>query len=280
MKPIPKSNFPSFLKKFQNSTDMSPAPYETNVTLLKAMHPKEENPEDPKYITYDVEAPPTVMAPAEEQQKYEDEDVSFEDPECTLVWSFQTPAIYPKPNVTCGYYSFDHDDVVHYLPAGLTLHKFMNQTWKASFQNTRVQVRRKIVTLRCSEVHFDSDGCPDVNFLGAKKGLVVSKADSHMNCRGQILPSVREGPAIVSLSCPYRQWAHFSDGTKEPNWFMQLSCYEYEQKWRTYHVGDSNKQGEFVDLEEIPMCGKEILTLNSIKETAQLVRARASMVAF
>lgn len=69
-----------------------------------------------------------------------DTEVEFASPECTLAWSMSTPAVFPRPNITCGYYSFDHDDVIRHLPAGLTLHKFPNESWQASFQETHIQV--------------------------------------------------------------------------------------------------------------------------------------------
>lgn len=81
-----------------------------------------------------------------------DTEVEFASPECTLAWSMSTPAVFPRPNITCGYYSFDHDDVMHHLPAGLTLHKFRNDSWQASFQDIHIQVFIYVSILKESKI--------------------------------------------------------------------------------------------------------------------------------
>ena len=73
----------------------------------------------------------------EESTKYSTDNNN----DCTLVWNFKSPAIYPKPNITCGYYSYDFDDVTTHLPAGLSLHQMMNGSWQAVFDHTIVEVK-------------------------------------------------------------------------------------------------------------------------------------------
>ena len=96
------------------------------------------------FFRQESSGPPLNISTLYQQAGNEDIEVAFEDKECTLVWSLSTPAIYPRPNVTCGHYSFDHEDVVQRLPAGLTLHKFPNGSWTASFSDTHVQVSRTV----------------------------------------------------------------------------------------------------------------------------------------
>ena len=72
--------------------------------------------------------------------KLQIEEDSESGADCILVWDFKSPAIYPRPNVTCGYYSYDLDDIKTPLPAGLSLHQEMNGSWVAMFQHTQVQV--------------------------------------------------------------------------------------------------------------------------------------------
>lgn len=258
--------------------DVSPIPYDTSVHILKDMtNPEEEN----KYVTYDVDSAPAAISHA----------VEFEDPYCTLVWNFQSPAIFPKPNVTCGYYSFNHDDVIHHLPAGLTMHKFLNGSWQASFDGTRVQVSNIPMNHRlgCSvkipdtsyremimseddftvDALIDSVGCPGLEELPAMKGLLVEPRDSTTTCRGHLLPNNREAPAVVKLSCPNDHDAIFSDGTAEPGWWTELSCYEYDQLWRSYHVGD--QQGELMDLNELPVCDRGSGASHGLKGSLLLI---------
>ncbi|XP_068208015.1 uncharacterized protein [Palaemon carinicauda] len=255
---------------FLHVVDVSPLPYETSVQILKdveeaAMAAAGNG--DNKYIAYDIDSlPPTEMP----------HEVSFEDSQCTLVWSFKSPAIFPKPNVTCGYYSFNHDEVVDYLPAGLTMHKFMNGSWQAYFQATKVQVTNIPVDHRLgcsikipgtsyreiimSEDDFsvdhliDSGGCPSLEDMTLQKGLMMENRASTINCRGNLLPDNREAPAIVKLSCPRNHNAIFKDGTIESNWWTELSCYEYDQLWRSYK--EAGTEGELVNVDELPECDR------------------------
>lgn len=106
-------------------TDVYPIPFEASVGILSEEGDEVPSADDVKYIT-----------------DYEDEEteVHFENAKCTLVWSFRTPAIFPRPNITCGYFSFLSNEVEERLPAGLTMHQFSNGSWQASFENTHVQV--------------------------------------------------------------------------------------------------------------------------------------------
>ncbi|XP_066940379.1 uncharacterized protein [Macrobrachium rosenbergii] len=265
---------------FLHVVDVSPMPFETSVQILKDVEEAAAT-EDNKYIAYDVDSPSSTDMP----------EISFEDSQCTLVWSFKSPAIFPKPNVTCGYYSFNHDEVVEYLPAGLTMHKFMNGSWQAYFHGTKVQVMNIPVDHRLgcsikipgtsyrevimSEDDFsvdhliDSGGCPSLELLTMQKGLLMDHGSATVNCRGNILSDNREAPAIVKLSCPYNHNAIFNDGTMESNWWTKLSCYEYDQLWRSYQEGGA--EGELINVEELPECDRSIGASNSIQSSKLLL---------
>ncbi|XP_063861730.1 uncharacterized protein LOC135101558 [Scylla paramamosain] len=218
-----------------------------------------------------------------DQNKYEvnqtignDIDVGFEDKDCTLVWSLSTPAIYPRPNVTCGHYSFDHEDVVQRLPAGLTLHKYPNGSWTASFSNTHIQVSSlpKSHRLGCSiripntsykmvvrpqddlwvESLIDTGGCSGLQDV-QERGLIVEMRDATYTCRGDVLPASRSGPAVATISCPESYTAIFPDNPRK-TWggSLELSCAENDVGWRRYTPEETMRLGDLMNPDSLPIC--------------------------
>ncbi|KAG0693863.1 hypothetical protein GWK47_027338 [Chionoecetes opilio] len=220
-----------------------------------------------------------------DQDKYEadqlggndgDTEVAFENEDCTLVWSLSTPAIYPRPNVTCGHYSFDHEDVVQRLPAGLTLHKYPNGSWTAAFDRTHIQVSSlpKNHRLGCSiriprtsykkvirpqddlwvESLIDTGGCP--GFEHAREmGVIVEIKEATYTCRGDVLPADRTGFALASLSCPEGHAAVFPNDP-QGSWDdgLELSCAENDIGWRKYNPDEPGRLGDLVDPASLPVC--------------------------
>lgn len=205
-----------------------------------------------------------------------DTDVSFANEDCTLVWSLSTPPIYPRPNVTCGHYSFDHQDVVQRLPAGLTLHKYPNGSWTASFYRTHVQVASlpKNHRLGCSiripnttykkvvrapddlwvESLIDTGGCPGLLDI-QEGGVIVDITDGSYTCRGDVLPADRTGRALASLSCPDGHRAMFAENQKGSwNGGLELSCVENDLGWRHYYPDNPTRLGDLVDPTTLPVC--------------------------
>lgn len=200
--------------------------------------------------------------------------VEFENPECTLVWSFFTPAIFPKPNVTCGYYSFDYDDVIQRLPAGLTMHQFANGSWRASFQSTHIEVASipRTHRLGCSvripqtsykkmikadddflvDALIDSAGCPSLE-LEHHPGLSAHIQDATYTCHNDVIPAERDGTAIAKLSCPNGHASVFPDSSVEHGWELELSCSENDVGWRTLNRKDK-AEGKIVDIQHLPYC--------------------------
>ncbi|XP_045133524.1 uncharacterized protein LOC123517485 isoform X2 [Portunus trituberculatus] len=218
-----------------------------------------------------------------DQNKYEvdqtggdDTEVAFENKDCTLVWSLSTPAIYPRPNVTCGHYSFDHEDVVERLPAGLTLHKYPNGSWTASFTDTHVQVsslpknHRLGCSIRIPDTSFkmvvraeddlwvdsliDTGGCSGIHDL-QERGLIVEMRDATYTCRGDVLPASRSGPAVATISCPEGYAAIFPDQPKK-TWIgsLELSCAENDVGWRRYTPEETMRLGDLVNPDSLPIC--------------------------
>lgn len=240
--------------------DASSSPYETRVQVLSTINNSSGAIIENKY---EVE---TGMA---------EDNIVFEDADCILVWSFSTPAIFPRPNVTCGYYSFDYDDVIRRLPAGLTMHKFPNGSWQASFDSTHVEVAsiprnhrlgcsvripgisyRKIIKADDDflvDTYIDSAGCPSLN-LDHTPDLAVEIQDATYTCRNNVLPNDRGGTAVARLSCPEGHAAVFPDGSIEVGWDMELSCQENDMGWRTFSSKDQPVLGKLIDLQELPYC--------------------------
>ncbi|XP_047473564.1 uncharacterized protein LOC125028212 [Penaeus chinensis] len=233
------------------------ASYDLHVVAKKAT--KSRAPDDVKYIT-----------------DYEDEEteVHFENAKCTLVWSFRTPAIFPRPNITCGYFSLMSNEVEERLPAGLTMHQFSNGSWQASFENTHVQVADipKDMRLGCTvkvpktsykevvmpeddfrvDSLIDSAGCPSLEFEDAE--VLVSISDATTTCRGDYLSSTRDEPAIARLRCPPGHEAVFRNGETRRHWVQELSCLTYEQTWRSLVNEDQPSLGEMFSAEDLPTC--------------------------
>lgn len=222
---------------------------------------------------------------ASDQNKYDteqngendsDAEVMFEDEDCTLVWDLSTPAIYPRPNVTCGHYSFDHGDIVQRLPAGLTLHKYPNGSWVASFHETHIQVSSlpKNHRLGCSiripgtsyknvvrpeddlwvESLIDTGGCPGFQDV-QDRGVMVEVRDATYTCRGDVLPADRTGLALASLSCPEGHTAVFPDDPQR-RWegSLELSCAENDIGWRRYDPDETMSLGDLVNPASLPIC--------------------------
>ncbi|CAL4093195.1 unnamed protein product, partial [Meganyctiphanes norvegica] len=143
-----------------------------------------------------------------------------DDTDCTLVWSFASPAIYPRPNVTCGFYSYLHNGITTALPAGLTMHQFTNGSWKAYFKHTPIHVSRIpphdrlgcIVNLPDTnyekmliyeddttiDLLIDSSGCPSLT-NEPSHNLEIEVEDAEVTCRGEYTPTRRGSPAVASL---------------------------------------------------------------------------------
>lgn len=239
--------------------DVYPIPFEASVGILSEEGDDVPSADDVKYIT-----------------DYEDEEteVHFENAKCTLVWSFRTPAIFPRPNITCGYFSLLSSEVEERLPAGLTMHQFSNGSWQASFENTHVQVADipKDMRLGCTvkvpktsykevvmpEDDFrvdnliDSAGCPRLEFEDAE--LLVRIMDATRTCRGDYLSSTRDQPAIARLSCPRGHEAVFRNGETRRPWVQELSCLAYEQTWRPLVNEDQPSLEEAFSVEDLPSC--------------------------
>ncbi|XP_042893877.1 uncharacterized protein LOC122267792 [Penaeus japonicus] len=238
--------------------DVYPIPFEASVGVLSE---EGEAPiaDDVKYIT-----------------DYEDEEteIHFENAKCTLVWSFRTPAIFPRPNITCGYFSLLSNEVEERLPAGLTMHQFSNGSWQASFKKTHVQVAdipkdmRLGCTVKIPETSYnevvmpeddfhvdnliDSAGCPSLDFEDGE--LLVGIMDATTTCRGDYLSTTRDQPAIARLSCPPGHEAVFRNGETQRNWVQELSCLTYEQTWRSLVSEDQPSLGEIFNVKDLPAC--------------------------
>ncbi|KAK3890442.1 hypothetical protein Pcinc_005599 [Petrolisthes cinctipes] len=205
----------------------------------------------------------------------DDIQVEFGSAACTLVWSMSTPPVFPRPNITCGYYSFDHDDVVHNLPAGLTLHKFPNQSWQASFQDTHIQVKdipknhRLGCIVRIPNTSFkqvvraeddflvdnliDAGGCPNLESEEGL-GLSVDMQSATFTCRGDTLPADRSGRAIANIRCPEGHSAVFQGGAVGGwDWKMSLTCAENDIGWRTIPE-NTEPHGKLFDPKDLPYC--------------------------
>nr|XP_045605693.1 uncharacterized protein LOC123762933 [Procambarus clarkii] len=240
--------------------DASSAPYNTRVQVLSVINNSSGNHEDNKYEVTTTE-PSNI--------------VEFENADCTLVWSFVTPAIFPRPNVTCGYYSFDHDDVIQRLPAGLTMHKFPNGSWRGSFESTHIEVasipknHRLGCTVRIPETSYkkvikadddfivdaliDNTGCPGLTMDHAP-GLNVEIQDATYTCHDDVIPAERNGAAIAKLSCPAGHTAKFPDGSVKRGWQVELSCQENDVGWRTRSDKDKKNLGTLFDIAGLPYC--------------------------
>ncbi|KAG7171235.1 hypothetical protein Hamer_G026963 [Homarus americanus] len=77
---------------FLHVVDAFSSPYKTNVHVFEMINNSSGIKEENKF-QYEVDG----SDPSQ--------NVNFENAACTLVWTFSTPAIFPRPNVTCGYYS-------------------------------------------------------------------------------------------------------------------------------------------------------------------------------
>ncbi|KAG7177541.1 hypothetical protein Hamer_G008177 [Homarus americanus] len=247
---------------FLHVVDAFSSPYKTNVHVFEMINNSSGIKEENKF-QYEVDG----SDPSQ--------NVNFENAACTLVWTFSTPAIFPRPNVTCGYYSFDYDDVIHRLPAGLTMHKFDNGSWQASFDSTHIEVlsiprsHRLGCTVRIPDTTYkkvikadddffidnliDSTGCPSLSLIH-NLGLNVEVRDATYTCRDDILPADRSGTAVASLSCPDGHAAVFPEGVIKHDWNLELSCSENDIGWRTFSSEEHSKFDKFFDLNNLPYC--------------------------
>ncbi|XP_076053905.1 uncharacterized protein LOC143032773 [Oratosquilla oratoria] len=256
--------------------EIGESPYETDVTLLSKHQPSFG--EGSKYNLYDGTDYDVPGGPEDDPVLLEGGGENEEDPGCTLVWDFRTPAIYPRPNVTCGYYSYLHDDVVEPLPAGLTLRQFTNGSWQAFLEGTHIEVSRVPPTSRlgCSigipdtsyrkivkfedgftiDELIDTKGCPALERHETTSSLRVIYLEAQHTCRDTVVPTNRNLPAKAAVRCPLDHAAVFPDGSMEWDWEAQLACGDQEDAWREVTETEDGRHvmGDALDVETLPIC--------------------------
>ncbi|KAB7497097.1 hypothetical protein Anas_03900, partial [Armadillidium nasatum] len=193
-----------------------------------------------------------------------------EDLNCTLIWNFKSPAIFPRPNVTCGYYSYLHDDVVSSLPSGLTMQLLTNGSWQAGIEHIHVPISEipRAERLGCAvsvpdtsykrvvkfEDNFiiDHMSCPS-EFLDPTYRLDFTFEGGDRNCRGDMAPLSTTEPLILDMECMGGDIAVFKNGTVLASWSAELACDATDFSWR--YMMNGEMQGKVNDpANEIPMC--------------------------
>lgn len=184
------------------------------------------------------------------------------EPSCVLVWGFSTPAISPRPNITCGYYSYSHDAITQVVPGGMQLHQLPSGAWQAEILGTQIPVSNIPLNgrLGCSitiphttyskMVKFedglvvdnliDEVGCPGLDELVDLYGLQLRVEGATTTCRGDHLPSSSSEPAVATVSCP--SGAMFRDGRVEADWQLMLTCIDTDLRWRLTERSRSGRQ--------------------------------------
>ncbi|RXG61902.1 hypothetical protein Avbf_02774 [Armadillidium vulgare] len=157
-----------------------------------------------------------------------------EDLNCTLIWNFKSPAIFPRPNVTCGYYSYLHDDVIFFRDCTLTGSQFYSRSHTS-------KLNLKIIII---DHMIDSQGCPS-EFLDPTYSLDFTFEGGDRNCRGDMAPLSTTEPLILDMECKGGDIAVFKNGTVLASWSAELACDPTDFSWR--YMMNGEMQGKVND---------------------------------
>lgn len=84
---------------------------------------------------------------------YHDEyEMSASVENCTVYWNFTTPAMYPKPDITCGFWNNTANGLGEAIRGGLFYHQFVNKTWYAFMRETPLMVSEEAVRDHDTEI--------------------------------------------------------------------------------------------------------------------------------
>ncbi|CAL4228170.1 unnamed protein product, partial [Meganyctiphanes norvegica] len=181
--------------------------------------------------------------------------------DCMIYWSYATPPMYPKPNITCGYWNQSAETFDQVIQGGMLYRQFSNLTWAASMAETAIKINvvPHGLSLRCenniavanySQV-FELDhrdptseeayqalqarGCPRFT---ATEHMTLDQTHCHPNCRDECQPP--EGDVThVQMFCPV-SWKvyHWSNDTFSYPWQLSATCEHGNHIWTSADKGD------------------------------------------
>lgn len=202
---------------------------------------------------------------------YHDEyEMSASVENCTVSWNFTTPAMYPKPKITCGFWNNTANDLGQAIHGGLFYHQFVNKTWYAFMRDTPVMIEDipRGSTLYClTEVPFvnftrevkvlrdpvnallynevDDQGCPAIPLVD--ENMIIDLFECQENCRGEC-KQAGVSPVVAEFKCAsgYEAYWEIND-TVTYHWRLRVTCNNEKHTW-------SSAGGQPSTTLELPNC--------------------------
>lgn len=252
--------------------NIAPGPFQTNVSILSNLIGNRTTTTNP-LLTTNKPFNSTEYGPPSPPKPH---------PSCVLVWRLKTPAISPKPEVKCGYYSYVQDSISDVVSGGLQIHQLPNNSWVAEIRDTKIPVMeipyearlgcivtipntnyRKLIKFEDGlsvDYLIDTHGCPSLEGLTDYYDVKQVVSGATPSCRGDMVPSSKVVPARAAVSCPTT--TRFRDGRMTRNWRMELSCSFSDMKWREISVTENgahmNQNRRTMDADETVTDGPEM----------------------
>lgn len=178
---------------------------------------------------------------------------------CNILWSYSTNNVYPKPEVTCGFWNAEGKYSLGTVSGGLIYHQMLNGSWNVVMKETLIEVKEvpKGSLFYCDmnlpianhtkhtlleknsqsqDVYeaIDDDGCSAS--LTKDPEMEIRYSNCKENCRGECHPRY-DHPVLAELQCAKNYLAYWpSNNTVNPKWQFEVTCGRSQRFWHDKHA--------------------------------------------